>query len=71
MKKIEKITVDTFYKFKSKDIKELFNLSGELIGINLYQGRSPNDEAEGKRADEDIWEFHTREIKKKELGGGK
>lgn len=49
------------YKVSSKELRRLFKLEGEISGINLWEGRSPNDIAQGKDPDKDTWEISTEE----------
>lgn len=52
--------IDISYKISSKEILKILRESGEITSINLWRGRSPNDEAKGVSADKDIWEINIR-----------
>jgi len=61
----KKITmhIDRSYKITSKKLKEALDIEGEIVSMNLYSGRSPNDIAEGVSPDKDKWEITTTEDK--------
>lgn len=60
-KNIQLEQTDISYKIKSKEIKKILKIDkGEIYGMNLYEGRSPYEEAEGKSADNDVWEILVR-----------
>ncbi len=59
------IQTDTSYKISAKEIKRILKIDkGEIISINLWRGRSPDDEAKGVSPDKDVWEINIREIAK-------
>ena len=58
-------SIDISYKISSKEIKKILReTDGEVTSINLWRGRSPNQEAQGVSADNDLWEINIRRIKK-------
>ena len=52
------------YIFTEKEIKKLFNLKGEIIGLRLLSGLSPKDEDEGVSKDKTKWLLETFEMVK-------
>ena len=55
--------IDRKYIITSAELKSRLGLVGEVITLNLWSGRSPNDIEQGKSADKDEWEIHTREVR--------
>ena len=56
--------VDRDYIITSKELRKALDLKGEIISINLWKGRSPNEEEEGKSPEKDEWVITTKDIKK-------
>jgi len=59
------ILIDRRYEISSGELKRALGIEGEILGINLWKGRSPNDEAKGVSPDKDTWEIITKEKKPK------
>ena len=53
--------VDREYHITSAEFKKVMNIEGEIISIELYTRRSPNDVEKGVLADKDVWEIRTKE----------
>lgn len=62
MKKGE-ITITREYIVSVKELRKIYRLEGELIGIDLFRGRSPNEEEAGKDPDTDLYVITTKETK--------
>ena len=56
--------VNREYIITSKELKDEMGIEGEIIGIELWKGRSPNDEEAGKSPDLDEWRIRSKEITK-------
>jgi hypothetical protein len=59
------ILIQRRYEITSGELKKSLGIEGEITGINLWSGRSPNDEERGVSPDKDIWEINTTEKKKR------
>ena len=62
-----KKTIATFkeinrtYIITSNELKKKLGIEGEILNINLWEGRSPEDEEKGLSPDRDRWEIVTKE----------
>lgn len=56
--------IDREYKITSAELRKALGLKGEILDMSLYCGRSPNDDAQGKSPEKDVWVIHTEEIRK-------
>ena len=66
MKEAKFVQLRREYLITSGELKSKLGIIGEeILSINLYSGRSPKDEADGKSADTDIWEIVTRDKEEK------
>ena len=63
VKKQVTMNIDRSYKITSKKLKEALQIEGEITGINLWEGRSPNDIENGVSPDNDKWEIVTNETR--------
>jgi hypothetical protein len=66
MKKYSKRSIRREYIISSAELKEFLGLEGEICGMNLHTGRSPNDVEKGVSPDKDTWEITTKEGEDKE-----
>jgi hypothetical protein len=63
------VQIDRQYIITSKELKKQMEIKGEITGIGLWRGRSPDEIEKGKSPDLDEWEIRTTEkikIKDKE-----
>lgn len=49
------------YIIRAKELRELFQLEGEIINITLEKGLTPTEDNEGKTHDYDEYSIQTRE----------
>lgn len=49
------------YFVTSKELRRLFKLKGRINFIGQYSGLSPQQRAEGKDPDSEVWEINTEE----------
>jgi hypothetical protein len=59
---IESVKITKSYKFRVKELRKKLGITGEILHMVLYKGRSPNDREQGKSSDEEVWEIITEEI---------
>ena len=53
--------VNREYLLTSKELKRKLGITGQVINIGLYTGRSPNDVEQGVSVDNDVWYITTQE----------
>lgn len=63
MKKGKIIKVSRRYIVSGKELRELYNIKGEITHVGLWSGRSPNEIAHGVDPDTDTFEIVTKELK--------
>ncbi len=54
--------IDREYIIMSKELKERLGIKGEIKGMSLWKGRSPNDIEKGKSPDDDEWKIRATEV---------
>jgi len=53
------------YILTSAELRKALNIKGEILNVNLWKGRSPNDIEKKVSPDKDEWEIQTKEVQER------
>lgn len=60
--KIAKLIIQRQYIVSVKELRKIYGLIGEVEAIDLWEGRSVNEEEKGIKSDKDLYVITTKEI---------